>query len=1572
MQQRLRTNNGLFHKSSLRRRNLRQRLRGLESLEPRWLMAVNIGDYVWFDANQDGTQNEAASFGVNNVAVSLFTSAGLQVDTTKLTANDASGNPGFYGFEDVAPGNYYIVFTAPVGQAFTLPFASDASSDSNADRHGKSNTFSIVAGAADLSIDAGLVPEARIGDYVWWDQNADGLQADTEPGIAGATVKLFQGENQIATAITDSQGQYAFNGLPPGTYSIQFDYPAGFNVASPSDVTSNVPERDDVDDSDGLLIDSPIPTTADIVVRAGDNNQTIDQGFYRRVSIGDYVWRDVNMDGIQNEAANFGVNGVTVTLFTEDGIQVDIPNNPTGNPTITANDGIGNPGYYLFANLDPGQYFLRFTPPAGQVFTTSLVGDYQLDSDADILGQTETFGVLSGFDDLSNDAGLRPVDLSLTATVNNAAPSVGTDVTYEVIVSNASDFSAATGVLVKDVVPDGLAYNFDTGSGTYNSLTREWSVGTLAPGESKVLQVVATVITGGTKTSVTQIQTADQPDFDSTPGNAPGVHEDDDAAVTITPPSASIGNYVWRDVNNDGVQNEATTDGINGITVTLFTSTGNQVGTPVVTANDGSGNPGYYQFVDINPGSYFVIFTAPADQTFTTAFAGASGVDSNADSTGKTNTFTLESGVDNRTIDAGLSSVGGTCVYLDLNNGNNATSGTPGNIRQFSSGGVAVKASGFSRDKTTGAWANAFLGGYSGGLGVTDTAEGTGANNTHTIDNLDGRDNYVLFEFNQQVVIDTAYLGYVVNDSDLTIWIGTVPNAFNNHQTLSDSLLAGLYTEENLTDLTSARLADLNAASILGNVIIIAASVNDTSPEDRFKIGQLKVCTPGAQQPASLGDFVWHDLNGNGIRESVEPGIAGAAVTLTGGGADGVINGVGDTVVSTTTNSSGNYSFAGLVPGTQYRVTFALPAGYSSATARKAGSDPTLDSDGLISDIVILGSGENNTTVDAGYYKSSMNVCVNLFLEGNTATSGTAGNVLTFSSGGISAKASAFSRDSNGKWSTAYLGRYSGGLGVTDKSEGNGSGNTHTVDNLGSVNYVLFEFSQAVTVDTAFLGYVVGDSDLKVWIGNAANAFNNHYTLSDTFLTGLGFTEVNLGAGSTRTADINAGNLSGNILVLAANTGESKPNDQFKIAELGLCAMVSANSAVTKFFTVDDDKNKTFKYGSVGNFIQDFGVSPQNPRGITSNVTGSNVWIADYYGRIYNYTSGGTHVANWNSKISGLQGVTTNGTHIWTVSETTDRVYYYVNGTKIANGASVNPSSSFALNAYNKNPKGLTTDGKFIWVVNDGNVAGGTGDMVFKYTVAGKYLGRWQLDPVNGKPTGITVDPAGGNKLWLVDSGTDRIYEYSGATGRISGGVIANKSYALAAGNSNPQGIADPPGEDEQVVASEASLVVNEQYVNPDINPSYNSFDATDVNGDGATSPLDALIVINRLNASRKGQALSSDAWMFDDVSNDGAISPLDALLVINQLNKRSPAPVPLPDVATILDDESHLEPDATEQVFAELGEGEGESGAGRDDFFADYAGQLPMIAVGSASESTSGQSIEEFELLRRRNGRLR
>ena len=151
--------------------------------------------------------------------------------------------------------------------------------------------------------------------------------------------------------------------------------------------------------------------------------------------------------------------------------------------------------------------------------------------------------------------------------------------------------------------------------------------------------------------------------------------------------------------------------------------------------------------------------------------------------------------------------------------------------------------------------------------------------------------------------------------------------------------------------------------------------------------------------------------------------------------------------------------------------------------------------------------------------------------SGSSALDGTDGNIRTFTAGGVSVKASAFSRDkSTGAWSTAFLGSYGGGLGVTDSSEGTAATDTHTVDNVGRDNYVLFEFSEKVVVDSAFLGYVVDDSDLTVWIGTMTDPFNNHQTLSDAFLASLGFTEVNLtDLTTTRTADLNAGNFSGNV-----------------------------------------------------------------------------------------------------------------------------------------------------------------------------------------------------------------------------------------------------------------------------------------------------------------------------------------------------------------------------------------------------------------------------------------------------------
>lgn len=187
--------------------------------------------------------------------------------------------------------------------------------------------------------------------------------------------------------------------------------------------------------------------------------------------------------------------------------------------------------------------------------------------------------------------------------------------------------------------------------------------------------------------------------------------------------------------------------------------------------------------------------------------------------------------------------------------GSSALDGPDGNIRTFTSGGLSVHVSAFSRDKATKMWSPAYLGAYPGGLGVTDSGEGDGSGDRHTVDNI-GRDNYVLFEFAERIVLDQVDLGYVVSDSDLTAWIGTVTDPYNNHRTLSDALLAGLgFTEVNLTGSGSTRTADLNAGGVMGNVIVIAAYTADATPEDQFKISTLRSAAqiPEPATPALLG-----------------------------------------------------------------------------------------------------------------------------------------------------------------------------------------------------------------------------------------------------------------------------------------------------------------------------------------------------------------------------------------------------------------------------------------------------------------------------------------------------------------------------------------------------------------------------------------------------------------------------------------------------------------------------------------------------------------------------------------------
>lgn len=172
--------------------------------------------------------------------------------------------------------------------------------------------------------------------------------------------------------------------------------------------------------------------------------------------------------------------------------------------------------------------------------------------------------------------------------------------------------------------------------------------------------------------------------------------------------------------------------------------------------------------------------------------------------------------------------------------GDSASSGTPGNIRTFTASGVSVKSSAFSRTDSGGAWATAYLGLFGPGLGVTNNNE-SGGSPQHKVDNQGGRHDYVLFEFSSPVVIDRVFLDAIGADSDMSVWIGTKTDPFNNHITLSDAVLTSLGSREddNTTSTGTSRTADINAGAVSGNVLVIAASTSDTTPEDEFKISQL-------------------------------------------------------------------------------------------------------------------------------------------------------------------------------------------------------------------------------------------------------------------------------------------------------------------------------------------------------------------------------------------------------------------------------------------------------------------------------------------------------------------------------------------------------------------------------------------------------------------------------------------------------------------------------------------------------------------------------------------------------------
>jgi hypothetical protein len=223
----------------------------------------------------------------------------------------------------------------------------------------------------------------NIGDFVWLDTNGDGIQDAGEAGIDGVHVFLYTDNDldglpdgaPISDVFTNNGGAYLFPNQPEGAYIIGFDLGglgAGYTI-SPQN-TTDVDADSNPSPSTGL--------TSTIIVSGGVDDLSIDAGVvFTPASLGNYVWYDSNGDGLQNEPASNGINGIEVVLYQE-----TAPGSgeyAQAQTTTTANDANGNPGYYNFNITESGNYYVAFPSTNGNYVLTSQTAASATDGNSD-------------------------------------------------------------------------------------------------------------------------------------------------------------------------------------------------------------------------------------------------------------------------------------------------------------------------------------------------------------------------------------------------------------------------------------------------------------------------------------------------------------------------------------------------------------------------------------------------------------------------------------------------------------------------------------------------------------------------------------------------------------------------------------------------------------------------------------------------------------------------------------------------------------------------------------------------------------------------------------------------------------------------------------------------------------------------------------------------------------------------------------------------------------------------------------------------------------------------------------
>jgi len=873
-----------------------------------------IGDYFWDDKNANGIQEDGES-GVEGVKLELFDAQGSSVATTETNST------GGYKFCGLVRGDYQIKVTLPAGYYVSRENkGGDNTKDSDAKNFlGVTATIdtNLEFGEKDNTLDGGVFKPASIGDFVWNDDNANGVQDDTESGLVGVHVTLTDAQGNKVTDVngaevkitdTNSTGGYLFIGLIPGEYKVSFKADPDANGAPYLSTKAN--EGDDSKDSD-------IPSTVigggespTVTVTSGEKNPTIDAGFIQKICLGDSVWEDKNANGIK-EAGDNPLAKVEVSITYADGSEVK---DVYGNSVTTTET--NTTGEYEFCNLFPARdYKLTFKKPDGYYVTFKDKGDDEQDSDID----RDTISVVVTdpvVDTMNIDAGFfRPAKIGSFIWEDTNANGIQEDgengikdVEVTLLNPDGSEVKDASGNVVQTITTDANGEYIFT-----NLIPREYKIKVVAPD--------GYYVTRKDKGDDDSKDSDINPTFNAKEGTTePTTLESGEEDRTWDAgffKSACIGESIWEDKNANGIQEEDES-GVAGVTLTLVDGTGASVTdvngnalTAITTAEDGK-----YSFCNLVPGEYQVkVTTLPDGYLLTRENQGSddskdSDVNTFLATTGDMPKETLSSDEHNMTFDGGVFKPAciGNFVWKDKN-------------------------------------AN----------GIQDEDE-LGIEGVHVTINP------LADQYGNQNLKD-------VMGNDL----GTIDTDTDGKYEYCN-LIPGKYSVSFKADPDANGAPYITTAQDKGgddtkdsDIPEFVESVG-TTPEVTLQSGiNNTTLDAGYIQEICLGSKVWFDENLNGIQDKDELGVVDIKVILTYADGSAVTNVYGESVKLTKTDKDGNYKYCHLYPARDYKIHFDIPESYHP-TLKDKGSDLKDSDANRNGDIIVKYPVRDDYTLDTGIY----------------------------------------------------------------------------------------------------------------------------------------------------------------------------------------------------------------------------------------------------------------------------------------------------------------------------------------------------------------------------------------------------------------------------------------------------------------------------------------------------------------------------------------------------------------------------------------------------------------------------